>query len=203
MSVTCQDSEKHVLFRHSAAPSGVFELAHALHWPKASSAKRRKGEQIMANGEFQVTITAQSGGGYTFVGNDISTQGAVTLALDGNGGFALTAAQGIYAFIFSASNFQFADPALTWSQPSANRNLTWMSKDNTLFAVTNINFVTNQQSVNFTINPDQGTSIDVNIPAGSLLPIDPTVLNNPLPGGGVPLVLPSPAASVQEAVMAG
>jgi hypothetical protein len=180
-----------------------FWLAHPLHWPKTSIAKRRKGEQIMANGgEFDITITAQSGGGYTFEPSDVSTQGAVTFATEDNGGFSLTAAPGIYAFIFKATNFQFADPALTWNQPSSNRNLTWMSRDNSLFAVTNINFVTNQQAVAFTINPDSGTTLDAFVPAGSLQPIDPTVLNNPLPGGG-DMVVPPAAAAVQEMVMAG
>jgi hypothetical protein len=182
-----------------------FWLAHPLHWPKTSIAKRRKGEQIMANGgEFDITITAQSGGGYTFVGIPISTPpNAVTLVTDPNGGFQLKAYQGVYAFVFIATNFQFsADAAMSWKDPSINRNLTWASKDNKTFVMTNINFVTNQQAVAFTINPDPGTTIDALIPAEFLQPIDPTVLNNPLPGGG-DMVVPPAATAVQEMVMAG
>ena len=128
----------------------------------------------MNNGGVWITIT-WDGSQYSFAQTSNTTGGAVTFATAGQS-FGLKADLGIYAFIFTASGFQFSGDAVTWADPGANRNLTWMLKDHSQFAISNINFVTNDQSVVFTINPD-------NSGGQNLPPIDPTVLNVPDPGG--------------------
>ena len=150
----------------------------------------------MANGEVWIEITAQDGG-YLYKETGNTTEGSVVFEPEGQG-FKLTADQGIYAFTFIATNFQFAVNAVTWSQPGANRNLTWASKERTQFALTNINYVKREQQVDFTINP----AGDLTTNAFVLAPIDPTILNNPLPGGSQ-LVTPAETLLVQELVMAG
>lgn len=154
----------------------------------------------MANGEVWIEITALQDGTYTFNEASNTTEGSVVFATEG-AGFTLTADQGIYAFTFIAVNFQFSVAAVIWAQPSGNRNLTWASKDNTQFAMTNINFVKNPQAVSFTINPDNGSPINSDISGVLLRPIDPTILNNPLPGGSDVVLRPGTVA-VQDLVMA-
>jgi len=152
----------------------------------------------MANGEVWIEITGNNGG-YSFKEAVNTTEGSVVFELEGQG-FQLTADPGIYAFTFIAINFQFSVNAVTWAQPTGNRNLTWASKDRTQFAMTNINYVKDAQAVDFTINPER---IDSNGDlALVLLPIDPTVLNNPLPGGSG-FVLQPDTVSVRELVIAG
>ena len=137
----------------------------------------------MANGEVWITITWQDGG-YVYKEAGNSTGGSVVFEPEDQG-FQLTAEQGIYAFTFIAVNFEFSVDAVVWAQPGANRNLTWASKDKTQFAMTNINYVTNNQTVSFTINPDNGSNNALSLP-----PIDPTVLNVPDP--------PNPLAIAEE-----
>jgi hypothetical protein len=128
----------------------------------------------MANGEVWIEITAQDGG-YLYKETGNTTEGSVVFELD-NQGFMLTADQGIYAFTFIAVNFDFSVNAVVWAQPGANRNLTWASKDKTQFAMTNINYVKNDQTVSFTIIPENTSDTGVILP-----PIDPTILNVPDP----------------------
>jgi len=149
----------------------------------------------MANGEVWIEITAQDGGyEYKEIGN--TTEGSVVFEAEDQG-FQLTADQGIYAFTFIATNFEFSANAVTWEQPGGNRNLTWASKDRTQFALTNINYVKDHQSVSFTINPAPDATSSVLLP-----PIDPTILNNPWPTD--PQLAREPVAHrVQELTMAG
>ena len=150
----------------------------------------------MANGEVWIEITAQDGG-YDYKETWNTTGDSVVFETEDQG-FTLTADQGIYAFTFKAVNFQFSVAAVVWAQPSGNRNLTWASKDRTEFAMTNINFVkgTQQQVVSFTINPANDDPMAI-----VLKPIDPPILNNPLPGGSE-IVTTAEASLVQELVMA-
>ena len=150
----------------------------------------------MANGEVWIEITARDGG-YDYKETGNTTEGSVVFETEDQG-FKLTADQGIYAFSFMATNFQFGVNAVVWAQPGANRNLTWASKDRTEFALTNINYVTDYQTVSFTINPDgDSTTNGVVLP-----PIDPTILNNPLPGEPG-LVAAADRLLAHELVMAG
>lgn len=151
----------------------------------------------MANGEVWIEITVQNGK-YTFSETANTTDKAVVFTTDGHG-FQLTAEQGIYAFTFTANGFQFAAGAVSWAQPNANRNLTWASKDKTQFAMTDINYAKSPQTVAFTINPDNSLPVDG---APPLPPIDPTVLNNPLPGN-IALIPPADEVFHRDLVMAG
>jgi hypothetical protein len=190
-------SEREVLrfFRRPEAQKRDFGVARALHWPSFRTPKTER-KPVMANGEVWIEITAQDGG-YLYKETGNTTEGSVAFETEGEG-FTLTADQGIYAFTFIAVNFQFSVAAVVWAQPGGNRNLTWASKDRTEFAMTNINFVKGaQQAVSFTINPANDDPMAV-----VLKPIDPTVLNNPLPGGSE-IVTTADALFVQEAVMAG
>lgn len=136
----------------------------------------------MASGELDITITAVNTNGvytYQYTVTSDTTSGGATFTAEGQGGFQLTTqAPGIYAFVFTAKNFQFSNPAMTWSDPGANRNLTWMSNGPNQFAISDINYNSSKQSVGFTINPPV---IDSDNGAVTLPPIDPTVLNVPDP----------------------
>ncbi|HYX22704.1 MAG TPA: hypothetical protein VFC23_01020 [Thermoanaerobaculia bacterium] len=141
----------------------------------------------MASGELEITITAVEANGtvtYSYTVTSDTTGGAATFTAEAQGGFQLTTqAPGIFSFVFTASNFQFSNPAMTWNDPGANRNLTWMSNGSNQFAIADINYTPNQQPVSFTINPSTNSS-DVS-GAVTLPPIDPTVLNVPDPGGAL------------------
>src|SRR3954451_9421178 len=103
----------------------VLRMACALHCLIARKRPRRKGKQVMANGEVWIEITAQDGGyDYKEAGN--TTEGSVVFEMEDKG-LILAADPGIYAFTFIAVNFEFAANAVAWAQPGGNRNLTWAS----------------------------------------------------------------------------
>jgi hypothetical protein len=142
---------------------------------------------------------AANAGSYSFKETFNTTAGSVTLTLDPGGqAFTLTADPGVYGFFFTAINFKFSPDTVTWAAPG-NQNVTWMWKDSFEFAMTNINFTRNEQTVVFTINPDNTFTDGV---GQRLPPIDPTILNNPMPGGTG--FVPQPAAVLaRELVVAG
>jgi hypothetical protein len=126
------------------------------------------------SGEVYIDILLD-GGNPVFTEKDNTTQGAVVFELTADG-FVLKAKRGTYTFYYQALNFEFHIDAVTW-ESSAHRNLAWIrpNDDPHFVAMSNLNFVSIDQIVDFLLNPaDEFANLFQR-------PIDPTVLNNPDP----------------------
>ena len=103
-----------------------------------------------------------------------TTNGAVVSSLTPDGGFELTADLGTYAFNFVAIDFTFDTPAITWDGV-APQNLAWSQPGDKEVVMSDLNFVTSEQTVTFSFNPAPEFAHLIS------KRIDPTVINNPDP----------------------
>lgn len=132
--------------------------------------------ELKGTGEVYIEIR-QENGKPVFTLKDNTTEGAV-LFVPNDDGFELQAKKGTYTFFYEAVGFEFAADAVTFLS-TAHRNLAWVrpNDDPHVVAMSDLNFVTADQIVEFFLNPAE--------PFHALFtrqnPIDPTVLNLPDP----------------------
>ena len=129
----------------------------------------------LGTGEVYISIELQTGGQtkYALVKND--TGGAVVYE-ETEDGFKLTAKKGSYTFYYLALNFDFGIDAVLW-ESEFHFNLAWIrpTEDKRKVAMSNLNFVGFDQTVDFLLIPSDDFS------GLFRRPIDPTILNLPEP----------------------
>jgi hypothetical protein len=155
---------------------------------RSTAASGEKGAAVMdeqkGTGEVYIDIEL-TGEGPVFTEKANTTNGAVVFLPQSPaiGTFELKANLGTYTFFFEALHFEFAVDAVTF-ESDFHRNLAWVrpTDDTHVVAMSDLNFVTVEQIVDFFLNPSEAFR--------SLFakPIDPTIINNPDP----------PAAAAQE-----
>jgi hypothetical protein len=137
-------------------------------------------------GTLEVDVTMRPDGTIFFTEVANETEGAV--AFDGIAR-QFVAYQGVYTYQITATNFDFADPAVHFPDGMPD-NVSWCSLNDKVVQVKNANRIeVGVQKVSFVVHP-LGPQVDG----------DPTILNNPLPPPGGGQALPMKESAVTDVV---